>query len=47
MFICKFDQEFLDKILNNVENYVLKPQREGGGNNIYGNDIKCDISIYK
>jgi hypothetical protein len=22
------------------ENYVLKPQREGGGNNVYGADIK-------
>ena len=22
------------------DNYVLKPQREGGGNNIYGEDIK-------
>lgn len=25
--------------LSNPEKYVLKPQREGGGNNIYGNDI--------
>ncbi len=25
--------------LKNPENYVLKPQREGGGNNIYGEDI--------
>lgn len=26
--------------LANPEGYVLKPQREGGGNNIYGEDIK-------
>ncbi|TPX50159.1 glutathione synthase [Synchytrium endobioticum] len=26
--------------LGNPENYVMKPQREGGGNNIYGSDIK-------
>ena len=25
---------------SNYENYVLKPQREGGGYNIYGVDIK-------
>ena len=24
----------------NPEKYVLKPQREGGGNNVYGEDIK-------
>ncbi|KAI1285183.1 Glutathione synthetase [Halotydeus destructor] len=28
------------KILQDPENYVLKPQREGGGNNIYGEDVK-------
>lgn len=26
--------------LNNPSYYVLKPQREGGGNNIYGEDVK-------
>ncbi len=25
--------------IHTPHNYVLKPQREGGGNNIYGNDI--------
>src|SRR5689334_13119829 len=25
--------------LENPEHFVMKPQREGGGNNIYGNDI--------
>ena len=29
-----------EKALSNPENFVLKPQREGGGNNIYGEDIK-------
>ncbi len=26
--------------MNNPDKYVLKPQREGGGNNVYGEDIK-------
>jgi len=29
-----------EKALSNPSKYVLKPQREGGGNNIYGDDIK-------
>jgi len=29
-----------EKALSNPSNFVLKPQREGGGNNIYGDDIK-------
>ena len=32
--------ELIKDMLDNAENYVLKPQREGGGNNIYGNDIR-------
>ena len=28
------------KAIENPEKYVLKPQREGGGNNVYGQDIK-------
>ena len=36
-------QDNIDKILkeaiNNYGNYVMKPQREGGGNNIYDDDI--------
>jgi glutathione synthase len=31
--------EVVKKILANPEMYVMKPQREGGGNNIYGIDI--------
>ena len=34
------NEEFIDKIVNDSKNFVLKPQREGGGNNIYGEDIK-------
>ncbi|CAL8121898.1 unnamed protein product [Orchesella dallaii] len=30
----------LNMALQNPNNYVLKPQREGGGNNIYGDDIR-------
>ena len=31
--------EAFEAALNNPERYVLKPQREGGGNNVYGHDI--------
>ena len=31
----------------NPEKYVLKPQREGGGNNIYGQDIVPFLSNMK
>ncbi|XP_060076395.1 glutathione synthetase-like isoform X2 [Ylistrum balloti] len=30
----------IEKAFANPQNYVLKPNREGGGNNIYGEDIK-------
>ena len=26
--------------MNDPDLYVVKPQREGGGNNVYGNDIR-------
>lgn len=29
------------------EKYVLKPQREGGGNNIYGLDVKSKLEMIK
>ncbi|KTW31533.1 glutathione synthetase [Pneumocystis carinii B80] len=32
-------QEAYHLLMNNPQNYVLKPQREGGGNNIYGLNI--------
>lgn len=31
--------------LANPEKYVLKPQREGGGNNVYGADIPAVLSV--
>ena len=31
--------EAFEAALKNPERYVLKPQREGGGNNVYGQDI--------
>lgn len=31
--------EAVKMVLANPEGYVMKPQREGGGNNIYGSDI--------
>lgn len=31
--------EAVKMAMKNPENYVMKPQREGGGNNIYGSDI--------
>src|SRR5687768_13711441 len=31
--------EIVKKAIANPSNYVLKPQREGGGNNVYGEDI--------
>lgn len=32
-------KEAVQRALKNPKNFVLKPQREGGGNNIYGDDI--------
>lgn len=29
--------------IEDPERFVLKPQREGGGNNIYGKDIKTEL----
>lgn len=31
--------------LANPEKYVLKPQREGGGNNVYGTDIPDALKV--
>lgn len=35
-----FLQQDFARVLNNPEDFVLKPQREGGGNNFYKGDIK-------
>lgn len=33
--------------ISQPEKYVLKPQREGGGNNVYGADIKKVLETLK
>lgn len=33
--------------LDAPERFVMKPQREGGGNNLYGEDIRHVITIFK
>ena len=33
-------QEVMEDAIQHSENYVLKPQREGGGNNLYGQQLK-------
>ena len=30
----------MDSIIDNPTDYVLKPQREGGGNNFYNDEIR-------
>ena len=32
-------KQILDEVRSNPEQFVLKPQREGGGNNLYGKAI--------
>ncbi len=39
------DKELIDMMINNCREFVLKPQREGGGNKVFGQDIK--YYIYK
>ncbi|KAK2976819.1 hypothetical protein RJ640_002218, partial [Escallonia rubra] len=34
------DVEVVKDVISRPELYVMKPQREGGGNNIYGNDVR-------
>jgi len=38
LYSCK-DEKAVQMVLENPENFVLKPQRDGGGNNLYGQDI--------
>ena len=46
-----FDSELPDELLREVQrapqNFVLKPQREGGGNNIYGEEILKHFENYE
>jgi glutathione synthetase len=37
--------EAYQNALKNPENYVMKPQREGGGNNLYGKDLVDKLTI--
>ncbi|RNA00504.1 glutathione synthetase-like isoform X2 [Brachionus plicatilis] len=39
--------ENIEKVLENPENYVLKPQREGGGNNFYNQEIVSILNRIK
>ncbi|XP_022904635.1 glutathione synthetase-like isoform X2 [Onthophagus taurus] len=39
----EFGDQAIQMALDQPERYVLKPQREGGGNNIYGEEIKDAI----
>jgi glutathione synthetase len=34
----------VEDAIRNPGNYVIKPQREGGGNNIYGEDVRTALS---
>jgi hypothetical protein len=36
----KNNKELVHMMKTNYDNVILKPQREGGGNNIYGENIK-------
>lgn len=36
-------QKIVDMAIQQSDNFVLKPQREGGGNNLYGEDIKAKL----
>lgn len=38
--------DIVEKAKKDGSNFVMKPQREGGGNNIYGKKIEQGISIY-
>ena len=31
--------------MEHPENYVVKPQREGGGNNFYGDDVRRVLKV--
>ena len=40
LFQGEIGDKNLESAIANPQKYVLKPQREGGGNNVYGDDIK-------
>ncbi|KAK6634280.1 hypothetical protein RUM44_004891 [Polyplax serrata] len=39
----KEGEEAIEMAIKNPEKYVLKPQREGGGNNVYGKEIRDKV----
>ncbi|EEB12574.1 glutathione synthetase, putative [Pediculus humanus corporis] len=43
----KEGEEAVEMAINDPEKFVLKPQREGGGNNIYGKEVKDKILSMK
>lgn len=45
--LYSLNKDIIDKVLKDPESYVIKPQREGGGNNIYGKDIPQFIKELK
>ncbi|KAG5872965.1 Glutathione synthetase, partial [Gonioctena quinquepunctata] len=43
LYGLEFDElgdQAVQMALNDPERYVMKPQREGGGNNVYGTDVR-------
>ena len=38
------DREYCQAALENPDGWVLKPQREGGGHNLYGDDLKLALA---
>ncbi|XP_060815661.1 glutathione synthetase-like isoform X1 [Bombus pascuorum] len=46
LYSLEFNNEaevIIDNAMSNPKKYVLKPQREGGGNNVYNEDIKTHL----
>eukprot|EP00049_Salpingoeca_infusionum_P015722 m.308094 g.308094 ORF g.308094 m.308094 type:complete len:523 (+) comp15939_c2_seq7:268-1836(+) len=37
-------QQVIDRVLANPQDFVLKPQREGGGSNFYGDDVATKLN---
>ncbi|XP_031843583.1 glutathione synthetase [Nomia melanderi] len=50
LYSLEFNDEgdtIIEKAIADTKKYVLKPQREGGGNNIYNEDIKVKLESMK
>nr|CAD7206359.1 unnamed protein product [Timema douglasi] len=46
-FQDKFGEEAIQLALANPDKFVLKPQREGGGNNVYGEKVREELLAMK